>query len=70
MASGVIARLNTEKGYGFIRVDGSKRDSDVFFHRSALSNISFEGLTEGQPVTFNLGSSAKGPRAEEVHVTD
>lgn len=68
MASGTIARLN-KLGFGFIRVDGGRRDQDLFFHRSALMNVDFDGLTEGLSVTFTEGQSNKGPRAEGVHVT-
>lgn len=70
MASGTISRLVKDRHFGFIKVDGGRRDSDVFFHSSALMNVSFDALTEGQPVTFNLGQGTKGPRAESVHVTD
>lgn len=68
MASGTIARL-TDKNFGFIRVDGGWRDQDLFFHASALLNISFDALTVGQPVTFTPSRGPKGERAESVHVT-
>ncbi len=35
-ARGVITRLVWERGYGFIRGEGSE---DIFFHRSALSGV-------------------------------
>lgn len=70
MASGTIARINRTGGFGFIRQDGSSRDQDLFFHRSALLNVTFEELRENQPVTFTPGQGPKGARAEGVHVTD
>lgn len=69
MASGKIVRLARDRGFGFIKPDGRDTE-DVFFHRSALANITFESVHEGQPVTFTVEPSAKGPRAQLVHVTD
>lgn len=68
MASGVIARIVKEKGFGFIRSDG-KSNGDLFFHRTAILNSDFESLEVGHAVTFTLGQSSKGPRAENIHVT-
>ncbi len=61
---GTIARLVVEKGFGFIRVQGS--DTEYFFHRSAVQGEGFKDLQEGDPVTFAAGEGPKGPRAEGV----
>jgi cold shock CspA family protein len=61
--TGVVKRLNKEKGFGFIKA-GTR---DYFFHRSACQNIEFEELTEGRSVTFEPTESTKGPRAEDVN---
>jgi len=64
MAEGTIKRL-TEKGFGFIE-DGSGKD--MFFHSSAVEGTTFEQMTEGQRVSYNIGDSPKGPRAENVRI--
>jgi cold shock protein len=64
--NGTIKRL-TGKGFGFIAAsDGS----EYFFHSSACSQTRFEDLREGQPVVFERGQGPKGPRGENVRVTD
>lgn len=60
---GTIKKL-TNKGYGFISVDGE--EDDLFFHSNDLVDVEFEGLSEGDEVTFEKGDSPKGPKAEEV----
>ena len=62
MAEGTIKR-KTDKGFGFIE-DGSGKD--MFFHSSAVEGTSFDQLTEGQRVSYNVGEGPKGPRAENV----
>ncbi len=60
---GTIKRLN-EKGFGFITPQGE--DKDVFFHRNDLVGAEFNGLREGDKVTFEKQASDKGPRAVQV----
>jgi len=62
--TGIIKRLQTEKGFGFITPDGG--DKDVFFHSSSLVGVSFDQLHEGDKVTFDTEESDKGPRATNV----
>ncbi len=60
---GSIVRKRDE-GYGFIKpVDG---DKDVFFHASALVDIDFDSLNEGDMVTFEVEEGPKGPAAANV----
>lgn len=61
--TGTIQRL-TDKGFGFISVDGEEKD--LFFHSSALVDVSYEELNEGDKVTFETEDSDKGPRATNV----
>lgn len=61
--TGTIKRL-TDKGFGFIATDES--DKDVFFHSSALVDVMFNDLNEGDAVTFDVEDSDKGPRAVNV----
>ncbi|MFN8662195.1 MAG: cold shock domain-containing protein [Thermomicrobiales bacterium] len=54
MASGTIKSLR-ENGFGFIVPDGATgRNSDLFFHRSAVIGTEFDSLREGQSVTFDV----------------
>lgn len=69
MPQGTIARLITDKGFGFINT-GKGKGSDLFFHMSALENANFDDLQEGQEVTYNEGHGDKGPRAENVNTVD
>jgi len=62
--TGIIKRLNGEKGFGFITPDGG--DKDVFFHSSALVGVTFAELHEGDKVSFETEQSEKGPRATNV----
>lgn len=62
--TGIVKRLIRDKGFGFIE----SGKSEFFFHRSALKNMNFEDLQEGQEVTFEEGEGTKGPRAEDIYV--
>lgn len=62
---GIVKRIVLDRGFGFIKAgDGV----EYFFHRSTVVDGSFSGLREGQKVSFEISSSPKGPRAEEVRV--
>ena len=62
---GTIKKL-TDKGFGFIAVEGGNGEKDLFFHMSALSGLRFDELQEGDAVTFEAGESPKGPCATNV----
>ena len=64
MAEGTIKRI-TDKGFGFID-DGTGKD--MFFHSSALEDVRYEDLRDGQQVSYNIGQGPKGPCAENVRV--
>ncbi len=64
--TGKIARLNTEKGFGFIKDDAGK---DYFFHQSAIYGEGMDMLRVGDSVEFTVGQGEKGPRAENVRRT-
>ena len=65
MAQGTVKWFNSEKGYGFIAVEGG---SDVFVHFSAITGGGYRTLEEGQKVEFDIAQSPKGPQAENVRV--
>lgn len=63
--NGTIKRLVMDRGFGFLSGEDGK---EYFFHRSSVEG-SFEGLQEGQKVSFDIEPSApKGPRASRVRV--
>lgn len=64
MQEGTIARLVTEKGFGFIKREGEEKD--LFFHSNDLVNVAFDALREGDRVTFEVVSSPKGLNAVKV----
>lgn len=63
MPNGTIKRLVRDRGFGFIRDDGGQ---EFFFHRSAVRDVAFEQLNEGQRVLFEEEPSGKGPRANNI----
>ena len=66
MQTGTVAK-KTDKGFGFIKVDGAPEGGkDLFFHSNELVNISFDELQEGDKVSFEVGDSPKGPNAVKV----
>jgi len=60
---GTIKTL-TEKGFGFITVDGEEKD--LFFHKNELKDVSYEELKVGDRVSFEKAESEKGPNAVNV----
>lgn len=65
MSQGVIKKLVSDKGFGFI---AGEQGGELFFHHSAVEGASFETLQEGQTVEYTEGRGPKGPRAESVTV--
>jgi len=60
---GSIVRKRDE-GYGFIKP--AEGDKDVFFHASALVDIAFDDMKEGDEVTFDIEEGPKGPAATNI----
>jgi len=68
MSQGKIKTIVADKGFGFITPEGKGKQKDLFFHCSELQNAEFDALEVGDFVTFDLGTSEKGPRAENIRV--
>ena len=63
MVQGTVKWFNSEKGFGFIEVEGG---NDVFVHFSAINQDGYKSLEEGQEVSFTIVEGARGPQAAEV----
>lgn len=61
---GTIKNLVSDKGFGFITVDGEEKD--LFFHRNELKDVNYEELKVGDRVSFEKADSPKGPNAVNV----
>ena len=64
MAQGTIKRL-TDRGFGFI--DQGTGD-DLFFHSSALQNVSFDDLRSADRVEFEREADPRGRGDRAVNI--
>lgn len=65
MATGTVKWFNESKGFGFITPDDGGKD--LFAHFTAIQGSGFKTLSEGQKVTFDVGSGPKGPQASNIY---
>jgi CspA family cold shock protein len=63
MASGKVKWFDNKKGFGFISQPSGQ---DVFVHHSSIIGSGFKTLNEGEEVNFEVVSSDKGPKAQNV----
>jgi cold shock protein len=63
MASGKVKWFDNKKGFGFIAQDSGQ---DVFVHHTSITGSGFKTLNEGEEVNFEVVSSDKGPKAQNV----
>jgi len=64
MPNGTIKKVVNDRGFGFIAAEDGK---EYFFHSSGLEgSLNFDSLHGGEPVTFEIEASQKGPRATRV----
>jgi CspA family cold shock protein len=64
MAIGTVKFYNTAKGFGFIAPEGGSKD--VYVHASAVEMAGMGVLTEGQRVSFDIQTGAKGAKATNL----
>ena len=64
--TGTVKWFNSEKGYGFLSVDGT--DRDVFVHHTAIDMEGFRVLEQDQRVEFEIVDGPKGPQAGNVRI--
>jgi cold shock protein len=64
VTQGTVKWFNSEKGFGFISVDGG--GPDVFVHFSAIESNGYRSLDENQRVEFEITQGQKGPQASHV----
>ena len=63
MKTGTVKWFNNEKGFGFISVEGG---DEVFVHFSGIAGDGFKSLDEGQNVSFDVTTGARGDQAVNV----
>ena len=63
MASGKVKWFDNKKGFGFI---SDEAGHDVFVHHSCILGTGYKTLHEGEMVTFDTATGAKGLKAQNV----
>jgi cold shock protein len=63
MASGKVKWFDNKKGFGFI---AQNTGQDVFVHHTSIVGAGFKTLNQGEDVTFEIVTSDKGLKAQNV----
>ena len=66
MNKGTVKWFNSEKGFGFIT--NAANNEDIFVHFTGIAAEGFKTLNEGQEVTFDVTTGARGDQAVNVVV--
>jgi cold shock CspA family protein/ribosome-associated translation inhibitor RaiA len=62
---GIVSKVFRDQDYGFLVPEGG--GEEVYFHRHAVHDLSFDDLQDGMEVSFNLEQGLKGPQATTVN---
>ncbi len=68
MPTGSVKWFNPDKGFGFVAPDDGS--DDRFVHRTGLTDPYSADLAEGDRVSFEIGTSPRGPVATQVQVIE
>lgn len=68
MSTGVVARFDPRRGYGFIIPDDG--GEDVFVHQNNINMDGFRYLKPGEHVSYELEVGEKGLKAVQVTLLD
>jgi cold shock protein len=63
MASGKVKWFDNQRGFGFITQSSGQ---DVFVYHSSIIRSGYKTLEEGDEVSFEIITSEKGPKAQNV----
>ena len=63
--SGAIARILSDRGFGFIR---DARGQELFFHATSVERAAFDELREGDQVEFEREPDPRGRGDRGAHV--
>jgi cold shock protein len=63
VATGTVKWFSEEKGYGFIEPD--EGEEEIFVYYTDLEGEGFRSLTEGERVSYEAASRARGARRRE-----
>jgi len=63
LAEGVVKWFNAKKGFGFIK---REEGQDLFVHFSSITMDGYKSLAEGDPVSFEVEDTDRGPQARNV----
>ena len=66
MNKGTVKWFNSEKGFGFIT--NSENNEDLFVHFSGIASDGYKSLNDGDDVTFDITTGAKGLQATNVRI--
>ena len=67
--TGVVKKWLSEKGFGFLEIDGSP-GSAIFCHWRAIQLDGFKELREGERVQFSVEETPKGLKAANVFLLE
>lgn len=66
MNKGTVKWFNAEKGFGFIT--NSENNEDLFVHFTSIASDGYKSLNDGDDVTFEITTGAKGFQAKNVRI--